>query len=331
MEEALIQFAKNNSLTARERDVVRLMLDRVVSLKDIAQSLSLSPHTINSHFKKIFEKTGTRSRSELLALLLKFSVEHLNSCAHLHRAPRVVIVDDEPELSELVSNSLSFRGIKTYAYTDPQQVLDDFPKHQFDVLISDIRMPGVTGIDLLQEIRKRNWYSPAVLFMSGYANDYEAYDVINLGAATLIEKPFDLERLFALVMEQFIEAPHDRGRYFRMNSKIPITVNGKLQLTTTDIGFGGGFIPFIQGDDSSNHFNVEVGTVLSFEFGLEEFETPISAKGEVVWRRTQQENGLSPGVGVKFLDLSSDANTLVQDFVRMNRILSFIPSGRKVA
>lgn len=331
----LEEFAASFGLSPREKEVFALLAHKIVHFKDIAAHLKLSPSTVNNHFKSIFEKTRTNSKSELLAAFLRHVVVKLNHCKHLVRKPHVLIVDDEPDICEFVSEELTQRGMKVYSFSDPSEALRSVAAMKLDVVISDIRMPGMDGIELLREIRKTHHYFPSILFVSGYSK-HEALDqIMDMGAVALLEKPIDMNRLFGLIMEQFIEDQQERSRYVRTHESIPTDINGKFQLDIANVGFGGVFIPMspeaADGTEPTDHQSVydslKVGSLVSFDFHLGEDEEVIPAVGEVAWKRELPRDGLPPGMGVKFTRISDNDREKILDYARLNRILSFIPKG----
>src|SRR4051794_27783047 len=128
MKTTLEAFAKMHGLSQRETQVLELLVEEVSSLKDMAQQLRLSPHTVNNHFKSIFDKTGTNSRTEVMRAFLKYMLGEgspdLNTsvtrgtAALFYRPLKVMVVDDEPELVKIVSNGLRRRGMIAYEFTD---------------------------------------------------------------------------------------------------------------------------------------------------------------------------------------------------------------------
>src|SRR5947209_6135899 len=124
MHSELREFADNFGLTPREREVFFLLANKVTTFKDIAQQLKVSPSTINNHFKSIFNKTDTNSKAELLASFLLYIIDKFNHCRHLLQRPHVLVVDDEPEICELIGENLTRRGVKVYTCTQPKAVMD---------------------------------------------------------------------------------------------------------------------------------------------------------------------------------------------------------------
>lgn len=331
MKPEIEEFAKRFGLSPREKEVFALLTHKIVHFKEIAAHLKLSPSTVNNHFKSIFEKTGTNSKSELLANFLKQVVTKLNHCRHLVKKPHVLVIDDEPDICEFISDELTQRGMKVYSFSNPADALRSLPSMKLDAVISDIRMPGMDGTELLKEIRKTHHYFPAILFISGYSK-YEALDqIMDMGAVALLEKPIDMNRLFTLIMEQFIEDVNERNLYMRTSEHIPTVINEKFHLEIGNIGFGGVFIP--KSDDAvaskqpTAYDSLEVGSLVSFQFKLDQDDGTINAVGEVAWKRSQPKDGLPPGMGVKFVKISDTDRDKILDYARLNRILSFIPMG----
>jgi DNA-binding CsgD family transcriptional regulator len=81
-------FCRQAMLTPRETEIVALLAEGVVRIKDIAERLKLSPNTVNNHVNNVFAKTGTRSKSELLSRILNSVGEGL---ALQHQIPAAMV------------------------------------------------------------------------------------------------------------------------------------------------------------------------------------------------------------------------------------------------
>jgi hypothetical protein len=145
-----------------------------------------------------------------------------------------------------------------------------------------------------------------------------------MGAVALLEKPIDMNRLFSLIMEQFIEDVQERSKYLRTAEHIPTVINEKFHLEIGSIGFGGVFIPQ---SESNVYDSLDIGSLVSFQFNLDQDGGTIKAVGEVAWKRALPKDGLPPGMGVKFVRISDEDREKILDYARLNRILSFIPMG----
>lgn len=108
------------------------------------------------------------------------------------------IVDDEPRALEAVAFMLECEGYETACFSSAQEFLtSDVPSIPGCVL-SDIRMPGMTGLDLFDELRSRNYPHP-VLFMTAFADVETAVEAMKNGLVDYLVKPVVPEKLFSSV------------------------------------------------------------------------------------------------------------------------------------
>lgn len=108
----------------------------------------------------------------------------------------VLVVDDEVDLCEIISAELRVFGASPMAAQNVEQALRVIAQHKIDLVISDIRMPGASGIELLNVIRRTRVDLPVVL-ITGYA-DVTVAEALAQGAEAVVSKPFDLDALFEL-------------------------------------------------------------------------------------------------------------------------------------
>lgn len=111
---------------------------------------------------------------------------------------KVLVVDDEPSARQLCLEVLSGLGYGAEAVDSGEKALAMLEDGQVDIVVSDVHMPGVSGIDLLRSI-KENHPSVDVLVMTGFATIPEAVEAVKLGAYDYIAKPFQLEKFRTLI------------------------------------------------------------------------------------------------------------------------------------
>ena len=218
--------------------------------------------------------------------------------------------------------------MRVVVFSDPQKAIESFPfLENVDVVVLDLVMPGLTGVDLLKEIRKHYKYKPAIVFVAGCIDRYDESTLMDMGAVALVPKPIDIDRLFTVIMEQFIENQHDRNRLLRVAERVPVKINEKFALTTKNIGYGGFFIPCI--DVASNQWlsSMKIGQLVEFTYTLPTLGTTFKGKGEIVWIRLQPVKDFAPGFGLKFVELCEEGSRGIKDLVFLKRICSFIPAG----
>lgn len=325
LDQEIIEFTQQTNLSPRESEVFRLLLSGVTTAEQMGRILKISPHTVNNHLQNIFDKTRTPNKTEVVALFVRRLLEHLKHARMFMRQPRVLVVDDEPDIVETIRAYLTQRGVKVLPYTDSMAALAAVAEQPLDFVISDIDMPKLDGLSLLSEIRRMHRFSPMMIFITGKPI-YSLEKTLDLGAVAFVEKPVSMSKLFFTVMEHFIEGRYERSRLLRVDAKIPTVINSTLQLTITNIGFGGAFLPF--GKKGAGQAELRVGEILDFSFRIEGIGPEIKARGEIVWRRDRAELGIEAGVGVKFVDLDDAGRHALEEFVRLNKVISFIPLGR---
>lgn len=107
---------------------------------------------------------------------------------------KILVVDDEPEIVELITNILKDENICVKGLTSSTKVIDEIKDFKPDALFSDIAMPELNGLELLEKVKETNPDLP-VVFISGYVNKDALLQAVRLGVYGIIEKPFDVLRV----------------------------------------------------------------------------------------------------------------------------------------
>jgi CheY-like chemotaxis protein len=101
----------------------------------------------------------------------------------------ILVVDDEPVIRGLLVRSIAREGYQVSEATNGREALELLKMARFDIVISDIKMPEMDGMELLTEIRS-SYPSVSVILITGYGAEYNSQDVIAAGADYFITKPF---------------------------------------------------------------------------------------------------------------------------------------------
>lgn len=135
-------------------------------------------------------------------------------------APRIFVVDDEPGIVELCDRLLLRAGYSVAAFTNPREALEALKQDRADLLLVDIRMPELSGYDLINEART---YQPnmAMLAMTGYGTLDAALQALRKGVDGLILKPFERADLLQSV-EQALSDSQQRHDVARMHALRPL-------------------------------------------------------------------------------------------------------------
>lgn len=108
--------------------------------------------------------------------------------------PKLLFVDDEEELVSAVVERLEIRGIDGVGVTSGDEALRLLQREHFDVVLLDVKMPGVNGLDVLRTIT-RAYPDTRVILMTGHGSAEDTELGLRLGAAACLQKPVDLETL----------------------------------------------------------------------------------------------------------------------------------------
>ncbi len=112
--------------------------------------------------------------------------------------PNILIVDDEPGIRESLKGVLEDEGYKASVAASGEACLEVLDKRPFDVVLLDIWLPGMDGLDTLQKIKQAD-NAPEVIMISGHGTIETAVRATKLGAFDFLEKPLSIEKTLILV------------------------------------------------------------------------------------------------------------------------------------
>ena len=113
---------------------------------------------------------------------------------------RVLIVDDEEELVTTIAERLQIRGIQAETATDGETALKMIEENPPQVVVLDVMMPGLGGIEILQRMNAQNLQIPVIL-LTGYGSTEQGKEGMELGAFDYLMKPCDLNMLISKIQE----------------------------------------------------------------------------------------------------------------------------------
>ena len=116
---------------------------------------------------------------------------------------RLLIVDDETDVREFAANFFRRRKVDTITASSGEEALQILDKEKVDLILLDINMAGITGIEVLKRIRDKNSDAKVVMVTGRKPNEEASFDQCKeLGALDYIHKPLELEELEKVVMSQ---------------------------------------------------------------------------------------------------------------------------------
>jgi len=116
----------------------------------------------------------------------------------MNKIPLILFIDDDPKAGDLMLRFAEDAPFGVRVFRDPRQALEFFKENTADLIVTDLRMPGLTGIELLREVREHNALIP-VIIITAHSTVDNAIDALRLGASDFIKKPFDMDELQILI------------------------------------------------------------------------------------------------------------------------------------
>jgi two-component system KDP operon response regulator KdpE len=144
---------------------------------------------------------------------------------------RILVIDDEPQITRVLRAALSAQGYDVRTANDPEEGLQVFKEWPPDLVVTDLMMPGLSGVDVTRAIRTR---SPTpVLILSVRDHERSKVEALDAGADDYVTKPFSIQELLARVRAHLRRAPErttsaiEAGDFIVDSSAHTITVMNK--------------------------------------------------------------------------------------------------------
>jgi len=113
---------------------------------------------------------------------------------------RIAVVDDEPDIAEVLKRGLELHGFVVDAFTDSEVALKKFVPSTYELMIIDIRMPKLNGFDLYRELRKKD-PNVKVVFLTAFEIYYDEFRKIfpNIDVKAFVRKPIQIASLIGQI------------------------------------------------------------------------------------------------------------------------------------
>ncbi len=149
---------------------------------------------------------------------------------------KLLVVDDEKNLRLVVQKELSRQGHEVITASDGEMAWEEMRQQDFDVILCDINMPRLDGIELLRRLRERSQNPPEVIMLTGQATVESAIEAMKLGAYDYLTKPYRITELAVLVQQASekqklkIDNQRLRAQIQRGNPELPEIVAESKQM-----------------------------------------------------------------------------------------------------
>jgi DNA-binding NarL/FixJ family response regulator len=328
-EQEIVGFTAQCRLSKREADIVLSLIRNVTNSEDIARILGISTHTVNNHLKSIFEKTGTKSKTEILSSFLTYTAEFFESKQLLVRKPCVLVLDSDLASCERIAQGLAERGFKTYSLLDAHRLPEYLGKYPIDCVVCSLELKDSTGLNVLKNLRRHHTNWPHFILAAPSKQTSEPWsleEALHAGASSVLLQPLELDLLIKTILTQLADVS-DRERFLPESSTAPIVIDETNSGEETQIGFGGAFVPMENKAETLAQLGIGSIVDLTVVPATGRRET-LRVKGQVVWKRSTESRGLRSGVGIRFMTMSEKDQLVFERYLKENDVTSYIPLGR---
>lgn len=238
----------------------------------------------------------------------------------------ILIVDDDAAFRNALVFDFKRRGFQVLHAENGKVAFELIKTQKVDIVLTDVKMPGGDGVDLLDRVKERSPILPVVMFITGFA-DISLEEAYDKGADAVFTKPFDRKSLMSAV----IRAVSDKEEVWGARASERIDVDFKIELhfpalnhaiqgRVLNIGRGGIFVAL-----SEHYPKVDVKTTFHIRF---EHGTPqeISGSGIVRWIRAQHSSDRPAGCGIEFESFNDHCREQLIELINQSKTKAFIPS-----
>src|ERR1700704_5195165 len=118
--------------------------------------------------------------------------------------PRVLVVDDEASIRDLLAKTLALAEYDVDVAPDGRSALDRMRMYPYDLLIADLKMPGMDGLTVIREAKRYKADLP-VIIITGFSTESSAIEAVNRGVAASLTKPFRVPQVLAAAAKALVE------------------------------------------------------------------------------------------------------------------------------
>ncbi len=111
---------------------------------------------------------------------------------------KILLAEDQPDMRELLAHRLRSLGYEVVEAADGREMMQELEESDADLIISDLHMPQLSGLQCLEQLRQRNMQTPFIL-MSAFADKATHLEATRLGATFVYNKPLDVQHLVSTV------------------------------------------------------------------------------------------------------------------------------------
>jgi two-component system response regulator (stage 0 sporulation protein F) len=236
--------------------------------------------------------------------------------------PVILVVDDDINLRELYGLVLLEEGFEVFQAGNGVEALKVLENEKIDLVLSDVRMPKMTGEDLLTRIVERNRFKIPVILISGFS-EITRPEAFSIGAYEYLKKPFQLNNIATIVKRSLLPLKDRFSIPLEGVRQNILTGNGDWDLSSKDaktiqmgrLGF------HILG----NRNEFPLNSLCDFSILMKSDDVMVEGVGKITWVNDALLINGHVGVGIEILSLSADCCDYYIDRAEELKIVSSIP------
>jgi DNA-binding NarL/FixJ family response regulator len=214
LKEEVGSFCRARSFSAREQDIILLLINGFASSEDIARRLKVSVSTVKNHLHSIFKKSKTKSKAELLAEFISenWNVASPTAKRRAGETLSIMVCDDDADFHDLVVQAMKKTGnipAKIVFSHHGAELLEQLSKaqssqkHLPDLILLDLNMPMMDGIETLQALKANDDYKDIpVITITNSDSEEDVKKSYSFGGYSYFVKPssfYDLVEMMATI------------------------------------------------------------------------------------------------------------------------------------
>ncbi len=243
-----------------------------------------------------------------------------------HEDITILFVDDEEDFRNTLASAFGRKGYKVLTASNGKEAFNIIQNQKIDVVVSDIKMPGGDGLELLARTKEDHLGTPIILLVTGFSEitSEEAHDK---GAEALFSKPLDIDALQDAIDRLLTPLDKRWAPRFVLQSDNEAKVELKYPNASTglegglgNIGRGGMFVT-LEEHLPFPIINDQVNFRITFK---NDFES-LQGSGIVRWIRTQNSSEYRAGFGIEFLFLGEVDRKKIIEYINSKKLKPYIP------
>lgn len=172
------------------RTVYRLIKAGKIPAVRVGRQWRFRKSDIDAWLDSQHSRPATRSAAPASDMLTRPEHGSINS------RPRILVVDDEASIRDLLAKTLALAEYDVDVAPDGRTALERMRVQSYDLLISDLKMPGIDGLSVIREAKRYKADLP-VIIITGYSIESAAIEAVNLGVSGYLTKPFRVPQVLA--------------------------------------------------------------------------------------------------------------------------------------